>query len=70
MTKSSIEMHTCPCGKHENPGRIVFNMGPYIVVYIDAPNGEFLEVRKAEVRDDGIVKGCFEHLHHMEVIAK
>ena len=53
-----MDMHTCPCGKHENPGTVVHRVGKYIVVHVAASNGHFLEVRECGVDGDY----CYEQL--------
>lgn len=49
--------HKCQCGRHENPGRIVFKLGRLIFVHVDAPNGNFWEFRWLNRKP--LAAGCF-----------
>ena len=53
-----MDMHTCPCGKHENPGTVVYSVDKYIVVHVVAPSGHHLEFRECGVDVDY----CYELL--------
>ena len=38
--------HTCPCGKHQNPGAIIARIDSMIVVRVETPSYVWIELRR------------------------